>query len=171
MTKYFLDNVRDTSQSGWLKVARTDRGEISIPYGIRAQKLASDSRGETFRILEGIYEGAVINIPFIKEVTSYFTALRNKPIAKINLLLHKSKKRLEIGRQIYSVIFDDSIEEGEYSLLIPDYPHLPMSIKQYLNESEGGSRFTTTWFKFVKKKIACFNLLPIYTSEHTVKVA
>lgn len=156
MTKHILDKVRDSSQSGWLKVARTDGGEISIPYGIRAQKLASDSRGETFQILEGIYEGAVINVPLIKEGVSYFSALKNRPIAKINLLLHKSKKRLEIDKQIYLVIFDNSIEEGEYSLLMPDYPHPSVSIKQYSNESEGGSRFACTWFKFVKKESSMF---------------
>jgi len=154
--KHFLDKVRDSSQSGWLKVARIDGGEISIPYGILAQKLSSDSRGETYRILEGIYEDAIINTPLIKEGSSYFSALKNKPIAKINLLLHKSKKRLEIDKQIYLVIFDNSIEEGNYSLLIPDYPHPSMSIKQYSNESEGGSRFASTWFKFVKKENSMF---------------
>jgi len=150
--KHFLDKVRDGSQSGWLKVAKTDGGEIFIPYGIHTQKLASGPRGETFRILEGNYEDAIIYTPFIKEKISYFSTLKNKPAINTDLLLHMSKKQLEIDKKIFSVIFDSSLDEGEYSLLIPDYPHQSVSINLYSNESSGGSRFASTWFKFVKKE-------------------
>lgn len=156
MISYFLDKVRDGLQLGWLKVKTIDEREIFIPYGIRVEKLSTTPKKESYRILEGIYENIIFNVSFFKENISYFSPLQNYQINNTKLLLQKTKKRLILDKKTYSIILNYSIAEGEYNLLIPDYPHIPKLIEIYKDELNGGSKFASMWFKFVSKRETTF---------------
>ncbi|GEM_PF-1474144 len=148
MKRHYLDKVRDGYHKGWLKVKLSNSNEVALPYGLLVEKVDSSSQGETIKILEGVYEGITATAPFLKDNESYFsmyTKFKTGPV-----VLKMRNKQLQLNEKLFPVVFDDSIKVGNYFLFLPDYPHRHIAIGKYQREAEGGSRFASTWFKFVK---------------------
>lgn len=154
MKRHYLDKVRDGYHKGWLKVKLPNSNEVALPYGLLVEKVDYSSQSERIKILEGVYEGTIATAPFLKDNESYFS-ISTKPKTE-PVILKIRRKQLQLNEKQFPVVFDDSIKVGNYFLLLPDYPHKHISIGKYQREAEGGSRFASTWFKFVTDRDSLF---------------
>jgi hypothetical protein len=156
MTKLYLDKVKDGYNKGWLKVISTNGNQIFLPYGILAERINSNNNNETLNILEGIYKNTIVIAPLLRKCESYFSinAVHSKTIT--NFFLDKSKKELSFNDLSFPVICDDLLEMGTYTLWQPDYPHIHPFVTKYEDETKGGSRFASTWFRLVSESKSLF---------------
>lgn len=154
MKKHYLDKVRDGYNKGWLKIKLFNNSEAFLPYGLLVEKIDFTNQSEVVKIFEGVYEGAIVTVPFLKDNESFFSLLTKHKTGSI--ILDTKDKHLVLNEKVFPVIFDDSIKIGNYFLYSPDFPHKHVATSKYQNEAKGGSRFASTWFKLVKDEDSLF---------------
>lgn len=126
--------------AGWAPAKLWDGTDIFLPYSTMIH-----SQEDTHRPLEGRYRGQNIKIsPQFLEQQDYQSRRGDDIVFNpdTNVLI------LPIGK-FKTVPQSTKITAGKYYILLPDYPNLKLTKKDYLNERNGGSKFASTWFRLV----------------------
>lgn len=124
-----------------------------IPYGILVEKLFADNKTAIYKILEGIYQNSLITIP-IREDKVFVSCKTKSPL---DIQVKVLTKQLRMNSKDYPVIIDSTIRLGGYNVYIPDRPHKENLISKYQDETSGGSRFASTWFRIANTEESIFN--------------
>lgn len=155
---YIVTNVLDTISKGWVDIEFEDSSKAKICYATKVRLIRRDLKYEYISILEGRYtdmRGKIgYKIPGDKNKLSYLTKnqISRKPT---NLILDAKKSLLKIDSVgEFKIVSDkDILAKGRYYIKIPDYPHTDKISKEYLDENQGGSRFSETWFGIESKTL------------------
>lgn len=152
--EYYIDNVIDYLNRGWLESELLNGVKIAIPYLMRVELLESNREGQIIRLLESNNKGQIVKIPYYsKTSSSWYSYLSNEEIkySEAILKINLANKRIYIGNKSAKLVLPADMARGVYYLGFPVKRNKYGKNNAYINENKGGSRFSSTWFPFLVK--------------------
>jgi hypothetical protein len=149
---YFLTEVLDSINKGWLDIVAENEGPVSIPYSTRVKLLNSGEKNQKVVILEGYFKGKIGHIPYkSKNRTSFYSFLTPTLRLSYGRKLRLSKDVLCISSKKFQVVMSlGSLKPGIYNIKFPVKTSKKLN-GDYLDDNRGGSRFAESWFPVVDK--------------------
>lgn len=152
--KQRVKNVLDRDFRGWVPVIDSKGKEFEIFY---STQIETKQNSKYFTILEGFNKNKVVTINHkslphrlyseylgsMKISESCFLVL---DLARSEILFKKDEKMMQV------MIQANNLTPGEYLILNPDRRHTDKIVKDYISETNGGSRFAETWFPLFKNE-------------------
>ncbi|TAL72363.1 MAG: hypothetical protein EPN88_04925 [Bacteroidetes bacterium] len=144
---FYVANVIDSLNKGWLKATIEEQGEVYIPFSTKVDLLESMNDFEKIYILEGYYKGSTAIIPYmLRHGKSHYSYLNSRMRLRSGPTIRIKGERLFFGQYLFKVMIDRTVlNKKKYSIKFPVRTSKILP-KDYLDETKGGSRFAETWF-------------------------